>query len=307
MQVTGVILAAGRGRRMGGLGEAYPKTLLPVGDRSIIGHHIRLLVQLGIRDVIVVVGHHADQVAAALERDADPAARIRLAPQEEVLGSAHALQRVRPMVSGPLIVLLGDYYFRATNAAAMMGRLAQGACAIAVKREPEPRLVAEACAVDTDPSGRVIDIVEKPMIPGTRLKGCGMYACTPDFFDALGRTPRTALRNEYELTVALELHVRSGRPMYAEEIVQWDANLTRPIDLLECNLRWLEETRQTSFAASEARIDPGAILSGAIVGAGASIGRGARVSDSVVFPSGCVAPGGAIERALVTPAGTVQC
>src|SRR5262245_45779344 len=142
---TGVILAAGRGRRMGDLGEAYPKTLLPVGDRPVIGHHIRLLVQLGISDVIVVVGHHADRVVAAAEREAGHDARLRVVPQEEALGSAHALSRVRSMVGGPMMVLLGDYYFRSANAPALMQRLAQGACAIAVKRETDPRLVAEAC------------------------------------------------------------------------------------------------------------------------------------------------------------------
>ena len=303
---TGVILAAGHGRRMGELGEAYPKTLLPVGDRSIIRHHIQLLVQLGIRDIIVVVGHRADQVTSAIEQ-AETDIRIRFVAQNEALGSADALARVRPLITGPVVALLGDYYFRATDAAAVMRRLAMGMSAIAVKREPDPRLVAEACAVTIDDGGRVVDIVEKPMVPGTRLKGCGIYACMPDFFDALARTPRTALRNEYELTVALELYVRSGRPLFAEEIVRWDANLTRPLDLLECNLRWLEETREPSFAGMNARVEAGAVLTRAIVGAGASIGQGARVSHSVVFPSASVAPGAAVQRAIVTPAGVVQC
>jgi glucose-1-phosphate thymidylyltransferase len=303
---TGVILAAGHGRRMGELGEAYPKTLLPVGDRSIIRHHIHLLVQLGIRDIIVVVGHRADLVTSAIGH-AEPDACIRFVSQNEALGSADALGRVRPHIRGPVVALLGDYYFRATDAAAVMRRLAQGTSAIAVKGESDPCLVAEACAVTVDDTGRVVDIVEKPMVPGTRLKGCGIYACTPDFFDAVARTPRTALRNEYELTVALELYVKSGRPLFAEEIVRWDANLTRPLDLLECNLRWLEETRQLSFAGMNARVEPGAVLTSAIVGAGASIGQGARVSHSVVFPSASVAPGAAVQRAIVTPAGVVQC
>jgi NDP-sugar pyrophosphorylase family protein len=291
---------------MGELGEAYPKTLLPIGDRSILRHHIRLLVQLGIRDVIVVVGHRADQVAAGIEH-AEPDARIRFVSQNEALGSADALGRVRPLITGPVVVLLGDYYFRATDAAAVMRRLAQGTSAIAVKREPEPRLVAEACAVSVDETGRVVDIVEKPMVPGTRLKGCGMYACMPDFFDAVARTPRTALRNEYELTVALELYVKAGCQLFAEEIIRWDANLTRPLDLLECNLRWLAETYQPSFAGMDARVEPGAVLTSAIVGAGASIGQDARVSHSVVFPSASVAPGAALQRVIVTPAGVVQC
>ena len=303
----GVILAAGHGRRMGGLGEAYPKALLPVGDRVILNHHIHLLHELGVSDVIVVVGHQADQVAAALEQDAQCGVNIRQVRQEEPLGSAHALALARPLVTKPVIVLLGDYYFRASDAAAVLKRVQQGVCAIAVKREPERRLIAEACAVTVDEAGRVTDIIEKPMVPRTPLKGCGMYGCTLEFFDTVARTPRTALRNEYELTTALELHVKSGHALFAEDIVRWDANLTRPIDLLECNLRWLEDTRRASFAALDARVDSGAILTSSVVGAHASVGRGARVSHSVVFPSATVDAGAAIERAIVTPMGVVQC
>jgi dTDP-glucose pyrophosphorylase len=188
-----------------------------------------------------------------------------------------------------------------------MRRLEQGACAIAVKHEPETRLIAEACAVTVEADGRVVDIVEKPMRPATPLKGCGMYACTADFFDAVARTPRTALRNEYELTTALELHVKSGRPLFAEPIVQWDANLTRPTDLLECNLRWLEDTRHASFTAPDARVAADVVLTSAVVGAGASIGRGAHVSQSVVFPAATVTAGTTVQRAIVTPGGVVQC
>ena len=41
--VAGVILAGGRGRRMGPLGEEFPKALLPVANEPLIAHHLRLL------------------------------------------------------------------------------------------------------------------------------------------------------------------------------------------------------------------------------------------------------------------------
>ena len=306
-ECTGVILAAGYGRRMGGLGIAFPKTLLPVGDRAILNHHIQLLVDLGVSDIVVVVGHQADQIAAVVAEHTRPDVQIRQVLQQEPLGSAHALSLVRPFVKDGVIALLGDYYFRASDAAAVRRRLEQGACAIALKHEPETRLIAEACAVTLDDQGRVIEIVEKPMRPATSLKGCGMYACTAEFFDAVARTPRTALRNEYELTTALELHVKSGRPLFGEAIVQWDANLTRPTDLLECNLRWLEDMRRASFTAPDARVAPDAVLASTVVGARASVGRGARISESVVFPAATVRPGTTVQRAIVTPNGVVQC
>ena len=60
--MTGVVLAAGAGRRMGGV----PKALLaPPGGAPLVRQAVATLQAGGCRDVVVVVGAQADAVAAA--------------------------------------------------------------------------------------------------------------------------------------------------------------------------------------------------------------------------------------------------
>jgi molybdenum cofactor cytidylyltransferase len=60
MRLWSIILAAGRGERMGG-----PKALLTVGGESFVARSARLLARPGIERVVAVVGHEADRVARA--------------------------------------------------------------------------------------------------------------------------------------------------------------------------------------------------------------------------------------------------
>ncbi len=60
-----VVLAAGRGSRLGALGDATPKWLLPVGGRTLADRHLAGIARAGqsVASVRVVVGH----AAAAIE------------------------------------------------------------------------------------------------------------------------------------------------------------------------------------------------------------------------------------------------
>ncbi|MFL5383824.1 MAG: nucleotidyltransferase family protein [Longimicrobiaceae bacterium] len=305
--LVGVILAGGRGRRMGALGDEFPKALLPVANLPLAAHHLRLLHGLGVRTVHVVLGHRGAEVAAALGDGSAHGVRIRYAEQGAPLGSAHALGCLRPHLVGPFLLTLGDYFFVAPHAARLVRRLESGASAIAAMREPDPRLLREACALEVDGEGRVLDVVEKPAAPRSDLKGCGFYALQPEVLDAVARTPRTALRDEYELTVSLELYVRAGGALYAEEVFDWDVNLTRPDDLLHCNLRWLAQERRNELVADDAEVGAGARLERAVVGGGARVAGAARLRESVVFPGARVDAGRPLRRVLVTPRHTIPC
>jgi NDP-sugar pyrophosphorylase family protein len=295
---------------MGPLGEHYPKPLLPVANEPLIAHHLRLLAGLGVRRVFVVVGFRG----ADVEREVGDGRRfgleVRSVEQGPALGSAHALGRLRSEIDGPVIVLLGDYYFSPTAAGdprRLVERLAAGCSVMVAKREPDLGLLREACELTTDADGRVTAIVEKPASPAGDLKGCGVYALTREIFDAVARTPRTALRDEYELSVALELFVAAGNPLYAEEIVGWDVNLTRPDDLLECNWKWLRQPGRDELVAEGARIAPGIRLTRAVIGGGSTVAGVAALEDVVVFPGTRLTAGPAeLSSALVTPAGILD-
>ncbi len=61
-RIAAVILAAGGSRRMGG----RPKQLLPWGDKTLIQHVLDQVKQVNFTDIIVVLGHRADEVQGVL-------------------------------------------------------------------------------------------------------------------------------------------------------------------------------------------------------------------------------------------------
>jgi nicotine blue oxidoreductase len=61
VRIAAVVLAAGRGRRAGG-----PKALLRIGGTTFAGHAARLLRRPGVERAVVVLGHEAERVRAAL-------------------------------------------------------------------------------------------------------------------------------------------------------------------------------------------------------------------------------------------------
>jgi glucose-1-phosphate thymidylyltransferase len=305
--LRGVILAGGQGSRMGVLGTQYPKAMLPIANEPIIVHHLRLLQQLGAAVVDIVVGHHAEAFEAALGDGQAYGLRLRYVDQGPRLGSAYALGRLRGRIEDPFLLVLGDYYFVATEAERMVRRLRDGASAIAVKYEDDVQAIRNACVVTLGPSHRVAGIIEKPSTPKTRSKGCGFYALQPDFFDAVARTPRTALRDEYELTVALEQYLSVGGELYGEEIIVRDANLTCPRDVLACNLEWLEHSGLPVLVHSSATVDPRTQLSQVLVGPGASVRGESRLERVVVFPGARCDGAGSMCSALVTEYGSIDC
>src|SRR5919198_358687 len=60
--IAAVLLAAGRSRRMGAF-----KPLLPFGGVSVVEACVESLREAGVREVVVVVGHRAEEVRAALD------------------------------------------------------------------------------------------------------------------------------------------------------------------------------------------------------------------------------------------------
>lgn len=56
MEPRAIILAAGKSRRLGGLTEALPKCLLPLGGRTILDHQLENLRAGGIADITLVTG-----------------------------------------------------------------------------------------------------------------------------------------------------------------------------------------------------------------------------------------------------------
>src|SRR6266508_1942818 len=65
---VGVVLAAGRSERLRPVTRGRSKLLLHLGGLSLVERAVRTLLAAGVERVVVVVGHQADHMSAAVER-----------------------------------------------------------------------------------------------------------------------------------------------------------------------------------------------------------------------------------------------
>lgn len=303
--VLGVILAAGKGTRLMPFSARHPKPLLPLLDRPLIEHQLEALRAIGVRRVIVVIGHLGSEIVRHLGDGSRLGVSIEYVEQESTLGIAHALARVEALVDRPVLVLLGDVFFVHDGLERMVVMLDQGAHGVlAVKDEDDPEAIRRNYVAIEDATGRVVRVVEKPRHPRGRLKGCGIYLFQPDFFDSLRRTPRTAMRDEYELTDGIQIFIDDGYDVRAARVIRDDVNLSYPRDLLDLNLRLLGDRARI---AADAHVAPGAVVERSIVMQGATIEHPISVRDSVVFPGARVTAQRDVHRQIITLEHTIDC
>lgn len=308
-KLTGVILAAGRGNRIQPLNLLRPKPLLPVANKPIMQYQIEAMRGLGISDIVLVVGYLQEEVRRYFGEGEALGVRLHYAEQREAIGIAHAVGLLEDEIHTPFLLCLGDIFMEADDLGSMVRIFneRQAGAVLAVKREPVPEFIRRNFAVVTRPDGTVERVIEKPRHLVNDLKGCGIYLFSLAIFDAIRRTPRTAQRDEYEITNAIQILIDDGYPVYPAEVITWDMNITIARDLLECNCRQLARLGQNVLAGAGAEIHPGAKLKNVVVGNRARITAPVELCDCLVLDEVCLATPGRHERAIFTADAVLDC
>ena len=305
----GVILAAGKGTRMRPFSEHWPKPVLPVLGKPLMAYQLEMMAGLGIRKVVVVIGHLGHEVVRALGDGSRWGVSIQYVEQEEMLGIAHAVSRLESHVDRPFFLFLGDIFFVTENLRHMLDRFRAGNLGgvLACKREPNLEAIKRNFVVHTDGAGVVNRVVEKPRFPRTDLKGCGIYLFDQSFFDAVRRTPRTAMRNEYEITDSIQIFLDDGYKVEAAEVVKADMNVSYPADLLDLNLLLLQQSGKADWLAPDVKIGKGSTLARCVAMAGAEVGDGCALTECLLFPGAKVPAGRIRRRSIFTADAEIHC
>ena len=305
--MQGLILAAGLGARLHPFNLDAPKPLLPVCNKPIMQYAIEHLREQGIQDITVVVGHRGDRIQGAFGDGGELGVALTYVEQRSPLGIAHAVSVAESALSRPFVMCLGDIFFRPRQLgdALQLFRETRAGAVLAVIKEEDPAALAKNFSVEVDHRGRVLRVVEKPRHPRTNLKGCGVYVFDPSVFDAIRSTPRTAMRDEYEITTSIQILIDSGLPVYAAEVLEWDMNITFASDLLACKLRELERSGNDVCLGEGARVHHGARLSSCVVGNESQIEVPIRIAESVILPGTTVDWVEDLERVVVGPNGSI--
>ncbi|KVE97998.1 bifunctional N-acetylglucosamine-1-phosphate uridyltransferase/glucosamine-1-phosphate acetyltransferase [Burkholderia vietnamiensis] len=202
-----VILAAGTGKRMR---SALPKVLHPLAGRPLLSHVIATARTLQPSRLVVVVGHGAEQVQAAVA-----APDVQFAVQAEQLGTGHAVRQALPLLdpAQPTLVLYGDVPLtRATTLKRLVDAAHDGRYGILTVTLDDPtgygRIVRDA-------AGFVTRIVEQKDASPEQLKiaeiNTGIIVTpTAQLSMWLGALKNENAQGEYYLTDVVELAIEAG-------------------------------------------------------------------------------------------------
>ncbi|WP_412525172.1 bifunctional UDP-N-acetylglucosamine diphosphorylase/glucosamine-1-phosphate N-acetyltransferase GlmU [Burkholderia lata] len=202
-----VILAAGTGKRMR---SALPKVLHPLAGRPLLSHVIDTARTLQPSRLVVVVGHGAEQVQAAVA-----APDVQFAVQAEQLGTGHAVRQALPLLdpAQPTLVLYGDVPLtRASTLQRLVDAAREGRYGILTVTLDDPtgygRIVRDA-------AGFVTRIVEQKDASPEQLKiaeiNTGIIVTpTAQLSMWLGALKNENAQGEYYLTDVVELAIEAG-------------------------------------------------------------------------------------------------
>lgn len=104
-----MILAAGRGKRMGKLTDEMPKPLLRVGEHLLIEYALYALKRAGIQEVVVNVSYYPDQLRNAIGNGQRYGLSIQYSLEPEALETGGGIVKALPLLGEqPFIVMSAD-------------------------------------------------------------------------------------------------------------------------------------------------------------------------------------------------------
>ena len=188
-----VVLAAGLGTRLRPLTLARPKPLMPLWNVPLLERILRLLEEWGVERIAVNLHSLPEEIQAFLDRR-DSRAEIRTSYEPEILGTAGALRPLRSFLGAePFWVVNADIAARVA-AEPLLQAFAAGDGLAAAWLEPKkgPR------TVEADRRGRITCYRSPtPGVPGT-FTFCGLQLVSPRIFEFLPERPFCTLVEAYE-------------------------------------------------------------------------------------------------------------
>jgi bifunctional UDP-N-acetylglucosamine pyrophosphorylase/glucosamine-1-phosphate N-acetyltransferase len=209
-----VILAAGKGTRMK---SARPKVLHELAGRTLVEHVLETVAHLDAAETVLVVGHGAADVQAAL---ADRAG-LRFAVQSPQLGTGHALLQAETALAGrhgTVLLLYADVPLLAPATLRQLleaHRAARAAATVLTAEFDDPYGYGR---IVRDSSGRLARIVEERDASADeraiREVNSGIYAFELDpLFAALHQLAADNAQGEYYLTDLIGMYRQRGLPL----------------------------------------------------------------------------------------------
>jgi glucose-1-phosphate thymidylyltransferase len=206
----GIVLAGGSGTRLFPMTRSVVKQLLPIYNKPMIYYPLSVLLLAEIRDILIITTPRDRPIFEDLLGDGSQfGASFQYATQPSPDGLAQAFIIGRDFIgTDPVALILGDNIFFGDGLGALVTQASQasdGGIVFAYRvNDPERYGV-----IELDPSGKPLNIVEKPQVPRSNYAVTGLYFYDNKVVD-IAREIKPSARNELEITDVNLIYLERG-------------------------------------------------------------------------------------------------
>ena len=302
-----VVMAGGEGTRLRPMTSNQPKPLLPVANRPIMEHVLRLLKRHGFDETVVTVQFLASLVRTYFGDGEELGMHLRYATEETPLGTAGSVANAEAALrDDAFLVISGDALTDIDLDDLVQAHRQAGALVtVCLTRVPDP---VDFGIVIQDEDGRIERFLEKPTWGQvfSDTVNTGIYVMEPEIFEHVTRgEPVDWSGDVFPALLAkgapLYGHVAEG---YWEDVGSLDSYVRANADVLHRRVDVEVDGFEMApgvWVGEGAEVDPDARLEGPLIlGAYSKVEAGAQVRPLSVLGNNVVVMGGAVvERAVV--------
>jgi len=212
--MKGVVLAGGLGSRLYPLTKVTNKHLLPVYNEPMIYYPIRILVNAGIEEILIVTGgNNAGDFLCLLENGKDFGLKhINYTYQQGEGGIAAALSLAEHFADRDKIaVVLGDNIIEGNiKAMADEFRKQKDGARILLKEVPDP----QRFGVPVFEGEKIVRVEEKPVSPASNYAVIGIYMYDYRVFEFI-KSLKPSERGELEITDVNNFYIKEGKMQWS--------------------------------------------------------------------------------------------
>jgi len=243
--MRGVVLAGGLGTRLKPLTDITNKHLLPVFDRPMVFYPLQTLADAGITEVMVVVGGQSTGELVRLIGDGSRFGfkRLYYSYQAEEGGIAAALALTEEFAGDDTVaVILGDNLFGGSLCKAFKDFRGHGARVFLAHVDDPSQYGCPEMDVSLDLTrGRIVRIVEKPLMPPSDYAVTGLYLYDFTIYDRIRRLVRSP-RGELEVTDLNNSYAAEGKLAHTV-LNSWWADAGESVEALLAASARVKESR----------------------------------------------------------------
>jgi len=232
-----VILAGGRGKRLGDTTKCTNKCLLALNNRPVIEYNLDRALECRVDEIIIVVGHCAEDIINRYGTEYR-GAKIHYVIQWEQKGLVHAIESCKNAIGkDDFILLLGDEVLINSRMPAMMDIFINDSPFVlcGVLHQEDHRKIGKTYTVLAGNESRIFRLIEKPKTTTTDIQGTGHCIFRNEILTYIDRTPIHPERGERELPDLIQCAVDDGKVVKYFTVCEKYTNINDKNDLAEAS------------------------------------------------------------------------